>query len=126
MEATQRRPPAAAPAGDAAPVEADRVRKYGPADILWAPHNRAVLLKLARYSVLMAVVPIGVFTLARDLQAPGAKMRDAKSAVAAILALNGIIAAYVIEAFFFEKDPDDAGPQEKVQRLGRWKEERVE
>ena len=102
-----------------------RVKTWGPVDILSANHNRGVLVKLAKYSLAMGVTPIGVFMLFRDLEPFGRRHRDSVAAVASILALNAIIALYVIDAFFFEEEPPDA-TDDKVKRLGRWKEERVE
>ncbi|KAJ8600881.1 hypothetical protein CTAYLR_006999 [Chrysophaeum taylorii] len=103
-----------------------RLRRWGPVDILTAKDNRAVVLKLLRHMAAVAVGPVGTFVLVRDLQPPGIPHRDARAAVAAVLVLNLLIALYVIMAF---QEPEPSGgttPPVVVRRLGRWKERRAE
>jgi len=64
------------------------------------------------------------FFVVRDLQPATSKHRDAVAAVAAVLALNLLIALYVILAFAEKDDADDPPPT--VRRLGRWGEPRTD
>jgi len=111
---------AAAATAPAAPA----VRRWGPADILSAPENRATVSKLARFMAAVALCPPAAFAVARRLQSPAARYRDAISAVAAVLVLNAILVAYVYSAFA-EPDPD-AEKRAPAPRVGIWKERRAE
>ena len=129
MDTTRRRrhDDAAARSSASAAPEAEapvaKMRTWGPTDILSAPVNRETVQKLFKFMIAVAICPPGTFVFVRDLQEPGRKYRDAISAVAAILVLNMLVAAYVISAF---SEPDPGGERQHVERVGIWKERREE
>ena len=101
-------------------TEKDTMRRWGPSDILSAPENRTVVLKLVRHMIAVALGPIGTYVLVRDLLTT--KNRDTIAAVAAVIVLNLLIALYVVIAFH---EPDGP-PSHTVHRIGRWAEPRAD
>ncbi|KAG1708354.1 hypothetical protein DVH05_025032 [Phytophthora capsici] len=69
-------------------------------------HNRMVLQKLAVFSILMLVVPMGTFYGVRGLfkpGAPGSQYADAWSGFTAVLSVNIVIGLYILSAW--KEDP---------------------
>ena len=76
---------------------------------------------LTRYVVAVALAPPCTFYAVRWLRPPGAKYRDARAALCAVLVLNLLLAAYVVAAFS-EPEPDFVGDGGAAPpRVGIWK-----
>ena len=69
-----------------------------------APHNREVILKLVRYSIVMFTFPIGVFFLFHHFVFMQDKDSLKWSGMAAVVAANTVIAAYVRMAWQEDRD----------------------
>ncbi len=77
---------------------------------LSAPHNRTVVAKLIRYTVVMFTFPIGVFFISQHLVFGSDKDYLGHSGIAAVVAANLVIASYVRMAWYEDKPASGLGP----------------
>ena len=68
-------------------------------EVLWAPYNQSVTLKLFRYTMLMFTFPVGVFYLFYYIVFGGNKDYLGWAGIAAVVAANIVIALYVRMAY---------------------------
>lgn len=68
-------------------------------EVLWAPYNQNVTMKLFRYSVVMFTFPVGVFYLFYYKLFGGDKNYLGWAGIAAVVAANLVIAFYVRMAY---------------------------
>ena len=73
-------------------------------DVLFAPYNKAVTIKLLRYTLVMFTFPVGVFYLVYHLILGGKRELAGWAGIAAVIAANVVIAFYVWMAYTEEDD----------------------
>jgi len=79
-----------------------------------APHNKAVTMKLVRYSVAMFTFPVGAFFFFQHLVFGSDKNYLGHSGIAAVVAANLVIASYVRMAWLEDKDGTDGNAGNKT------------
>lgn len=77
------------------------------------PENRVVTLKLIRYSLLMVLIPLAVFYIVYVLVFKGDKSKLGIAGIAAVIATNCVIGAYVVMAWNEDKQSSDTGANNK-------------
>ena len=79
--------------------------------VFLGPENRAVTVKLLQYSVLMFALPLGVFYAMLHGVFRGDVDKVGWCGIAAVVAANVVIAAYVVMAW---NEPDPGGADKRV------------
>lgn len=78
-------------------------------EIFFGPENRVVTLKLIRYSLLMLLIPLGTFYFMYYVIFEKRQEMLGWSGIAAVVATNCVIAAYVVMAWN-EDDNEEMSP----------------
>ncbi|KDO22580.1 hypothetical protein SPRG_12560 [Saprolegnia parasitica CBS 223.65] len=81
-------------------------------------HNRAVIMKLALFTVLMFLVPIATYYVLHDTLLAGWENRTMWSGFGAIGMVNVVIFVYILEAF---REDAAASSKETVPAVGKFK-----
>lgn len=101
------------PGDEGTPIPVPLPRQWGIGETLAAKHNRAVVKTLVSFMLVMVVLPVGTFFALYDffLIDAAPKTRTMYSGIAAVLAANGVMAAYAIVAL--NEGPGDGETESK-------------
>lgn len=83
---------------------------------LFAPQNRVVTLKLIRYTLFMVLFPLSTFYFFQTVVFRNDKSQLAYSGLAAVVAVNVVIYAYVAMAWNENKDELEDGKSGNIKR----------